>query len=275
IVKCSFYYHNSFNYNKDVKHTEEHKIIEDAPNHNFRIIEYPKLVFFHCSVWAATYKASFIKQIKFIEEGYYQDFPFYMEVLCKAKKISVLKEHLIHYRLEEGQNSSTNRKDKKLLNMVKNTIIGKEILIKYGIFNELKEYFYYHAFFANYDFFNRIEIKYKKEYLKLLKSLFSEIKNDKTFNYIYFRDWQKNFVRRIIYKSTFSIILSFYYRAIKRFFIYKYERDIYEVTRIFGFIYITKKSERIIINNRINHLEYLIDNLDKKIDNIYDKLKNS
>lgn len=274
MVKCSFYYHNSFNDIKDTKHQEDYKIIENAPNKNFNILEYPKLMFFHASIWAAMYKASFIKEIKFIEEGYYQDFPFYIEALCKAKKIYILKEHLIHYRLEEGQNSSTNRRDKKLLNMPKNVIIGKEILIKYGFFNELKEYFYYHAFLTNYDFFNKIKMKYKNKYLKLLKKLFNEIKNDKTFNYIYFRDWQKDFVNRIIYKSNFSIMFSFYYKAIKRFFVFKYEKDVYEVTRILGFIYINKKSERIIINNRINHLESLINHLDKKIDNIYDKLKN-
>ncbi|MEI0747260.1 glycosyltransferase family 2 protein [Brachyspira pulli] len=274
MVKCSFYYHNSFNYIKDIKHTEDYKIIEEAPNKTFNILEYPKLMFFHCSVWAAIYKASFIKDIKFIEKEYYQDFPFYMEVLCKAKKIYVLKKHLIHYRLEEGQNSSTNRKDKKLLNMPKNVIIGKEILIKYGLFNKLKEYFYYHAFLTNYSFFDNIKLKYKRKYLTLLKQIFSELKNDNTFNYLYFKNWQKKFIKRIIYEPTFFIMISFYYKAIKRFFIYKYERDVYEVTRILGFIYITKKSERIIINNRINHLEYLLNKLDRKINRINNKLLN-
>ena len=70
-----------------------------------------------------------------------------------------------------------------------------EILKESGLFDETKEEMFYHFFLANFDFYNRIQMPYKKEYFNKLKNLFAKIKNDKSFEYKYFSRRQKQFVQ--------------------------------------------------------------------------------
>lgn len=270
ITKCGFYYYNSYNIIQNMKYTEYNNnlfvnIINNAPSNTFNILEYPELLFFHASVWAAVYKKEFIKDIKFIEKEYYQDFPFAMEALCKAKSISIVKEYLIHYRMEDGQNSSTSQKNEKLLHMAINTIRGKEIIKKYQLYDKLKEQFYFHAILANIGFYKNIQLKYKKKYLLLLKDIFKELDNDKNFKYTYFSKDQKKLVKDILNKPIYCIMLKWYFKYIKSFFIYKYDYKKYNVIVLFKFIKITRKSNLLELNNRINNLEYLILELNDKL----------
>lgn len=274
IVKCGFYHYNSFNHVQNIKNND-YNIINNSPNGTFNILEYPILIIYHASVWAGMYKSSFIKQIKFIEKEYYQDFPFAMETLCTARRISVVKKYLIHYRIEEDQNSSTNRRDKKLLHMAVNTLRGKNILKKYNVYELLKESFYRHAFLANYNFYKNIKLKYKKEYTLLLKEIFSEVKNDHNFKFTYFPKNEKEFLLKILTNSTFSIMLGWYLKTIKRFFIHKYDYKIYRIIVILGFIKITMKSTRLETVEKIHKLENLILNLEDKIDNVIEKLESN
>ena len=87
--------------------------------------------------------------------------------------------------------------------MGKNSKTAIEILKKYKKFDVFKEPFFVHVLWTNYEFFNRIEKKYKKEYYRLLVEIFSEIKNDKTFHYTYFSDFENNSVRYFIEKNGF------------------------------------------------------------------------
>ncbi|MEI0581581.1 hypothetical protein, partial [Brachyspira pilosicoli] len=274
VVKCGFYNYNSFRAIKSSK--DNSKLILDAPEFTFNIKEYPEFATYHSSVWAATYKASFIKQIKFIEEGYYQDFPFNIEVLSKAKKIAILKEHLIHYRVEQGQGSSVMRKDKKLLQFPINVNIAKEILKKYDLLEYLKEYFYYHAFWGCYDFYKKIDIKYKLEYIKLMKVIFEDLKYDKNFNYTYFSKNEKKIVDDFINKPLLYFYLSIYYKRLKLFFIDKQEVEIYEVIKIFRIITIKTKPIRLEIRHlkeEISYLKEINKELNCKLDSLIEKLK--
>lgn len=79
------YFYNSF-----VRHKYEIKyykvyLYTNIPKWAFDLKQYPQLLYKNTSVWAAIYKSSFIKQIKFIEKGYYRDFPFFIETVCKSK----------------------------------------------------------------------------------------------------------------------------------------------------------------------------------------------
>ena len=274
IVKCGFYYYNSYNSIKDLKN-DMFNIISSSPSKSFNIKEYPDLMIYHASIWSGMYRGSFLKTIKLLEKEYYQDFPFIIEALCKAEKIFILKEYLVHYRLEENQNSSTNRKDKKLLYMPINTLNALNILKKYNLFEELKEYFYFHAFLANYSFYKNIKLKYKKKYTILLKEIFNEIKDDPNFKFTYFPKNEKEFLLKILTNSTFSIMLGWYLKSIKNFFIYKYDYKIYRVIVILGFIKITIKSTRLEIKERIDKLENLILSLKDQIEKNTESTKNN
>lgn len=280
MTKCKFYFYNSFRENKDeIKQNDKVFLYTNSPKGVFFVKEYPQILYKHASVWAAVYKSSFIKELKFIEKGYYQDFPFFIETVCKAKRISIVRKYLIHYRLEEGQNSSTMRNDEKLLKMAENCIIGKDILKKYGFYEGLpKEAFYKHAFNANYGFYNRIPLKYKYKYNKLLKELFKDIKNDKSFKYLYFQNDQKEFVENILKKPTFISLFGLCFKAFKKAIINSYDyMDIYRVTKIFGFIKITTKPSRLQINllkKRLDYLQMLNEKMHKELKNINSILKN-
>ena len=271
MTKCMFYIYNSFYKHKSVKLYDNNFFsFVDAPKEVFTLKEYPQILYKHASVWAAIYKSSFIKEIKFIEKFSYQDVLFIAEVLCKANRISFLKKYLIQYRIEENQNSSSLITNKNLLKMPENCIITREILKRYGFFERLiQEAFYLQVYYGNYNFYNRIQLKYKSQYLKLLKELFEDIKNDKEFKYLYFDREQKKFVENILKTPRFIILFRLYFKAFKKAIINSYDDGIYRRTKIFGFINITTKPARLQINTLYHRLDYL-ERLNKIL---YKKLK--
>jgi len=55
-----------------------------------------------CAVWSKLYKTSFLKDnnIRFVENLYYEDFPFWAEVYTKAKRMTYLPIPLYYYNTE-------------------------------------------------------------------------------------------------------------------------------------------------------------------------------
>ncbi|MBR0482901.1 glycosyltransferase [Candidatus Saccharibacteria bacterium] len=160
-----------------------------APDGPFRAYEWPQIIGFHSSIWSSLYRASFIKKIKIPETAgaSYQDFPFMIEAMCRAKRISVVKQPFVHWRNEPKQNNSTSARGKKLLLMAQNTITGLKTVQTSGHYDELKEAFFAHALWTNIGFFYKISRKYKKAYYEELRRIFAGLKNDKSFSYKFFR----------------------------------------------------------------------------------------
>ena len=177
-----------------------------APEGAFSPEEWPRIMAFHASIWSSIYKASFIKKIKIpdTEGASYQDFPFMTEVFCKAKKISVVKRPFVHWRNDENQGNSTSAKGEKLLFMAKNSKTSLQILKDSGKYDIFKESFFVHVFWANYDFFNRIDRKYKRTYHQELSDIFSEIKDDKDFRFQYFSTYENNMMRFFLEKNGYT-----------------------------------------------------------------------
>lgn len=199
ITKGGFYQYNSFQekdkQNKIWKHP--HQDLFAAPASVFSIEEWPLLIAFHASVWSSIYASHFIKQQKMIESkaASYQDFPFMAEAVCRAKRITVVPEAFVHYRMEEGQNSSTIRRDERLILMATQSLNACQILKNYGKYQTLKEEFYFHAFLANYGFYKAILWKYKKAYFQELYKLFEPLTHDASFCYKYFTNQQRKIVK--------------------------------------------------------------------------------
>lgn len=167
-----------------------------APEGAFKITEWPKLMAFHASIWSSIYRASFIKKIKVPETAgaSYQDFPFMIDVMCRAERISVVKLPFVHWRNDPDQGNSTSARGEKVLLMAKNSETGINIVKKAGILDQVKEELYYHVLLTNMGFFMRIKgHKFRKEYYERLRRIFAPVKADKTFTYKYFRPSDKLF----------------------------------------------------------------------------------
>lgn len=222
ITKCMFYKYNSKLQPKyqNTVWKAPCKDLTEAPDGAFKLEEWPLIITVHASIWTNLYRADFIKQQKVIEtrSASYQDFPFMIEAMCRADKISVVKEPLLHYRVEEGQNSSTVRRDERLILLPKQCIVGKNLLIKYGKYETLKEEFYFHAFMACIGFYFTIYMKYKREYFNVFHELLADIATDSSFNYKYFNERRKHECSLIVDGHYFrSLILQRHLRIIRRY----------------------------------------------------------
>ena len=238
IVKCNFYHYDSSlppeMQSRPVKGRHNPICAQKAPKTAFTIKDYPELMIFHVSVWATLYQSEFIKPQKFIESpsASYQDFPFMVEVLCRAKRISVVCKNLLHYRMEEGQDSSAKARDKKAIMMATQCIAGKNILKKYGYHDLLKEQFYFHAYLANRTFYNAIYMRYKKEYFTILQELFLDLQKDTSFQYKYFDGFQKSFVENILGNRFYTTILP--WKSVRQFLLAVRLRREYVFMQILG-----------------------------------------
>ncbi len=171
-----------------------------APDGAFTITEWPRLLAFHASIWSSIYRADFIKKIKVPETAgaSYQDFPFMMDAVTKAKRISVVRKPFVHWRNDPEQGNSTSAHGEKLLLMAKNSQTGIEIVKQTGKFDELKEALYVHVVWTNMGFFQKIDRKHRKEYYRLLRELLTPLRADQDFRYTYFRPQDKLFLSLIV-----------------------------------------------------------------------------
>lgn len=178
-----------------------------APDGAFTIAKWPRLLAFHASIWSSVYKSSFVKRIKVPETAgaSYQDFPFMIDVMTKAKRISVVRKPLVHWRNDPEQGNSTSAHGEKLLLMAKNSQTGIDIVKKTKYFDQLKEALYIHVLWTNMGFFQKIEAKYRKTYYNLLRQIFLPLREDKDFTYLYFRPQDKLFLSLIMNHSYTSV----------------------------------------------------------------------
>ena len=85
---------------------------------------------------------------------------------------------------------------------------------------------------------------------------------------IVFENDEKEVIRGMLHKSVMAIMFGWYFKAVKSFFIHRYEHKNYEIIKILKFIKITKRSARLETIKRIRHLESLIVDISDKIDEL-------
>lgn len=192
--------------------------LRKAPKKPFAITEWPALIAFHASIWSSIYRSDFIKQIPITNTAgaSYQDFPFMVEILCKAKTITVIPDGFVHWRNEPSQNNSTSAKGEKLLYMADNSETGISIAAKLGLLERLKEPLYAHVLWTNYAFFLNISPKFQKKYYKKLHRIFMPIRHDKTFKYTYFTEYDKRAIRLINAPTWYIAKAILFQRKFKR-----------------------------------------------------------
>ena len=209
LVKSQFYIYNSANINPDKLFDNGRQNLIDAPDGAFTFEQWPKILVYHASIWSNLYRTSFLKEIKLIEtrSASYQDFPFMCECYCRAKTMAVVKEPLVHYRMEEDQGSSTIRRDERLLLMPEQCINGMRILKNYGKFDSVKHEFHFHAFVACLGFYRSIVWPYKRAFMEKLQDMLAE-SGDLALNG-YFAPVERRIVHHIksghLIRSQFSV----------------------------------------------------------------------
>lgn len=210
-TKCGFWEYSSLDPSKNRHRQGIPGLVCKEPRGCFKIENYELLCAYHSSIWTYLYKSSFVKQIKFVETkggAAYVDAPFAFEVLCKAKKLSIIPRSFYHWRLENHGNS-VSITDQRVIAMADRFIEAKEILKKYGKYEILREIFYLHACNANYMHYMCIEPQYRKDYFKKLRTLFTDLKDDASFKGTYlpkrYKNWIKNINQNRFVVSSFDL----------------------------------------------------------------------
>lgn len=167
--------------------------LSGAPDTPFTPTEWQPLFFYHASLWSNLYHADLLRSVPFIESAgaAYQDFPFIMEIYARARSMAVLKEPLLHYRMEPGQDSSTMGNGRRLLRMPDMTMAAHRVLEQQGIMQCVKEAFYYHAYLANIGFLENIQAEYRQEYFDALHQIMASLCDDPSFTWRYFSKRQR------------------------------------------------------------------------------------
>lgn len=206
-----------------------------APKKDFSLTEWPQLIAFHASIWSSIYRSDFIKKIKLADTAgaSYQDFPFMVEVLCKAKRISVVPDGFVHWRNEPTQQNSTSAKGKKLLYMAENSKTGIKIAKSTGLLEQIKEPLYVHILWANTTFFLNIEPKYQKQYYEELRSIFLPVVKDPTFKYIFFTNYDKFFIK-LVTSPNWTIAKSILYATKTRRLIRKNAKKLLQTIHLYN-----------------------------------------
>lgn len=201
ILKCDFFHYNSFKNPADKPYGHGTASPQNIYPENkvFNIEQAPLMLAYHSAVWAGLYKSSFIKQLAFkTDQGAaYVDFPFSFEALLKAKGIMLTYKRLYHYRIEEGQNSSTLKPGRGAFKMLDQILYVKNFLVQNGLLNKYAEEFHYHAAKCYSTFFRcYIEEKYKKEFYKQIRKICKGL--PKNFSYRYFEDKFRPFTEAVV-----------------------------------------------------------------------------
>ena len=135
--------------------------------------------------------------MKFFESTkVYQDLPFAMEILAKTNKMAIIKEPLYHYRSEINQGNSTQFiTPDRLMQMVKMTKESLKVLMRYGILEEVKEYFFAHAISPNYAFYSKTSPKIWKIFAKEMREILAHYTNPQ---FTYFEPKVKKWTQTIM-----------------------------------------------------------------------------
>ncbi len=183
ITKCYFSYFNKCRKKQNVRHRFTNPA-QTEPVGPFHVSDYPHILTYHSSIWAAIYRRDFIKNIRLTETpgASYQDFPFVFEALLKAKRLSIVPEYLLHYRKENNQNSSTCAPGRQVLYLVSHARLIRQTLDDMGLYEKYKNEFLFHAIVCLNGYFRITPETYREEYYEQLHTFFSEYANDIPWN---------------------------------------------------------------------------------------------
>ena len=196
VCKCDFRYYFGADNFKDCQ------AIRDIANEGdvFTLKENPNIMKYHVSIWSAIYKKEYLDKHNIrVEESRsasYQDMPFASLVYAKGAKITLVHDHLINYRAEEGMDSSTIRTDGRLKMMPIMCGIAKQYFIDNDCWEDVKEVAYKHFYNCSFGMWIQTDEEYKKAHFDELHKLYKDIKAENV-KLKYFKRNQKKVVKLI------------------------------------------------------------------------------
>ncbi len=225
LAKCNFFVYNSAMPvgSRDAPWRPREQDLREAPDGAFNPVrDYPQIFHFHSSLWSNLYRRDFLKKIPILETkgAAYQDFPFIMEVLSRAERMVAVKEELVHYRMETGQNSSTmgDVGGAKWLRMAEMSIVARNVLSRLGTLERVKENFYYHALIANFIHVVNSSGETREKYFSLLRECFALLKKDRNFTFKYFAPHDKALLQDILAGNSSKSFLKFFHARKRNYF---------------------------------------------------------
>ena len=197
VCKCDYRYYFGNNKFKECK-----AIRSIAPENTvFTLKQNPQIMKYHVSIWSAIYRRAYLSEHNiFVEESRsasYQDMPFASLVYAKGAKITLVHDHLINYRAEEGMNSSTIRTDGRLKMMPVMCGIAKQYFIENNCWEEVKEVAYKHFYNCSFGMWKITDDEFKKAHFDELYKLFKNIPQENV-KLKYFDHKQKKVVKLIV-----------------------------------------------------------------------------
>lgn len=181
----------------------------------FNLKQKPALFKDHSSLWSAIYRKDFFDKyhIKFQEtaEACYQDWPFCADVYSVAKRITILPRPLYYYRNDvNNTNSSSQVKTRKLIKIIDQCLVARDILSKNNMFTQnIQEAFYRQCYGATVGFFNKIADEYKAEFYDRMRQLFILI-NSENLGYGYFDSSEVQFMKDVMNYDTYEKFKAFW-----------------------------------------------------------------
>jgi glycosyltransferase involved in cell wall biosynthesis len=183
----------------------------EAPDGVFSVREYPALLSLHPAIWSALYRADFIRKIKFIETpgASYQDNPFLYEYLVLAKRISIVKKYLVHYRHYAGCQNSSFQCGEQFYYMPQQLALAVGILREANmLLKPFNEYAYYQIYGTLSSFFDRIRYRYRAVFFCMMRELFCLFEKDTAFNYELFRKDEKKFALDVLKSESYAELIT-------------------------------------------------------------------
>ena len=189
VVKAPYYEYRdatkSSPESKNICNFAEQILLTTPQNSLFSVLDYPKLMQVHASLWTGLYRTEYIKEkeIKFIEAkgSAYVDVGFRIDTLLNTDKVAWLSKPFYNYRVS-NQSSSTNSWD--LSAMVQR---WKEAHDKFNktpkLYDKIGKYLFFDEFYntANYIF---TDYKVTEDDFKKIKENFQSVPDDIILNTI-------------------------------------------------------------------------------------------
>ena len=151
------------------------KLLKDSPSGVFDPENYKYIYAVHSALWTYLYKRDLFLHIRPSKERKsYLDMPFIFDVLSSCTRMVIVKENLHHYRMEEGQGSTSMTISPRAMDMIYASELSRENIKKNNKLNQLSEVFYRHCILANYYFYNKTPLDLRDSYLRSMHDFFVE-----------------------------------------------------------------------------------------------------
>lgn len=227
VSKCDFSYYygkNKFKPCKSIRKIGKENVL-------YTLRDNPKLMKYHVSIWSAIYRREFLDthniRVEESKSASYQDMPFASLIYAKGAKVTLVHDHLVNYRAEEGMNSSTIRTDSRLKMMPIQCNIAKKHFIDNNCWDEVKEIAYKHFYNCSFGMWEQTDKEFKKAHFDELHKLFGNIPNEDV-KLKYFKRGQKKVVNYII-NSDFEGLLHYHHYFYRGNFLRKLRRNLISI----------------------------------------------